>query len=92
MTISTDDLRARDGLAFEQVEEELLILDERNQKIHQLNPTARAVWRGIENGSAIDNIVSEIVKTFDVTQEVASQDVKRILNEFNSLNLVEKKT
>lgn len=89
LTITASNLKARDGLAFEQVEEDLLILDQRNQKIHQLNPTARAVWRCIEAGFAQEDIVNEIVKIFDVTDAVALQDVERILKELSSLNLVE---
>lgn len=84
-----DKLRRRNDLSVEQVEDDLLILDKCNEKVHQLNRTAKAVWLRIELGSHLEDIVEDIAANFDVPSEVALQDVKRIIGEFRALGLLE---
>ena len=81
--------KPRDDLGVEQIEDDLVILDKRNQKVHQLNSTASAIWASIEKGRESECIVQEIVANFDISPEVASQDVTRILDEFCALGLLE---
>ena len=80
--------RPRDDLGIERIEDDLLILDKRNQKVHQLNATASIIWANIIAGQETDGIVQEIVETFDISHEVASQDVTRTLGEFSALGLL----
>nr|AFI78767.1 hypothetical protein ws198A12_0015 [uncultured bacterium ws198A12] len=81
--------RPREDLGIERIEDDLLILDKRNQKVHQLNTTASVIWANIIAGQETDGIVREIVETFDISPEVASQDVTRIVDEFCALGLLE---
>ena len=89
---STVNLRPRDDLGIEEVEEDLLILDKRNQKIHRLNSTASLIWAGLQDGQGMDAIVSDIVENFDILVEDAEKDVARVLEEFRALNLFECET
>lgn len=81
---------ARKGLATEQVEDDLLVLDQENEKIHQLNATARVVWECIQEGYETEQIIDEITQSFEVSKETAGSDVQAILQNFLDLNLVEK--
>ena len=80
----------REDLGIERIEDDLLILDKRNQKVHQLNTTASSIWANVIAGKETDSIVREIVETYDISLEVATQDVTRILNELCALDLLEK--
>ena len=81
-------LRPRGDLGIEKIEDDLLILDKCNQKIHRLNATASAVWASLQDGREQDVIVQEIVEKFDILSEVAEEDVTRVLEEFRALNLL----
>ena len=85
----SDAIRPRGDLGVEPVADGLLILDKRNQKIHQLNSTAGAVWTSIQKGHEPKSITRKIVEFFDVSPQEAAKDVTRILEEFNALNLLE---
>ena len=81
--------RPREDLGIERIEDDLLILDKRNQKVHQLNTTASSIWANVIAGKETEGIVREIVETSDISLEVATQDVTRILNELCALGLLE---
>lgn len=81
--------KPRDDLGVEQIEDDLVILDKCNQKVHQLNSTASAVWQRIKDGREPERIAQEIVEIFDISPDVALQDVTRILEEFAALGLLE---
>ena len=86
---TSEDLKPRGDLATESVDGNLLILDKRHEKIHELNATASAVWQGLQEGRSTDSIVEEFVENFDISHEIASRDVSQTLKEFHKLNLLE---
>ena len=88
LTKTNVDLRPRDDLEIEKVEEDFLILDKRNQKIHRLNATASIIWASLQEGRRTDVIVKQFVENFDILSEVAEKDVTRVLEEFRALNLL----
>lgn len=82
-------VRPRKDLGIERVEDDFLILDKRNQKVHRLNATASIVWSGLQDGRGTDMILKEIIENFGVSPEVAEKDVAQLLDELSALNLVE---
>jgi len=82
-------LKPRDDLGIEKVEQDFVILDKRNQKVHQLNSTASAIWAILQEGGDADAIVQEIVGSFGISPDVARRDVNRVLDEFRMLGLIE---
>lgn len=79
----------RDDLGIERLEDELLILDKRSQKIHQLNTTASTIWSGISAGTETQSIVRDIAETYDVSPATAAQDVAVVVDELFALGLLE---
>lgn len=82
-------MRIREGLTAETIDDELVVLDLDGGRIHALNATASAIWQAVAAGCAADDIVATLCAEFDVTQEVASTDVDRVLHDFVRLGLVE---
>ena len=57
----TSRVRARpDGLIVRASGDELLVLDTRADRIHQLNATASLIWSHLEAGSAQDNLPTRV--------------------------------
>jgi hypothetical protein len=90
MTIVKNDsqFEVRDDLGIERLDDELLILDKKNEKIHRLNQTAAMVWEGLVAGRNSVQVASELVEVFDITVEVALQDVAKMMESFTLLNLI----
>lgn len=80
---------ARDDLAEMPVDDGLVILDKSNDKVHQLNSIARAVWDWTRQGAGPVDIADRIVSTYDVAPETAMKDVQGVLEELLTLNLLE---
>lgn len=80
----------RGDLGVERVENEILILDKCNEKIHRLNATAAFIWEGLAMGQDAEEIVTEIVEIFDTPVTVVRQDVDRATALFVDLGLLEK--
>lgn len=70
------------------VEGEVVILDKRSGKIHQLNSTASFVWHKLDGHTPVPAIVSDMVREFDVEFETARADVARVIADLVRLELV----
>lgn len=90
MTIVNNDSKfeIRDDLGIESLDDELLVLDKENAKIHRLNQTAAMVWQGLVAGRLSPQIASELVEKFDITMEIALRDVAKVMDSFVLLKLV----
>ena len=69
-------------------EGEGILVDLNTKKYFQLNETAVIVWRGLEKNQPLDEIVSEIVKTYDITDAHAGESVQRLLDKLQAFKLV----
>jgi hypothetical protein len=79
---------SRADLSTRTIEGEVVILDKRSGRIHQLNSTASFVWNRMRLGMSLAAIASEMVREFDVEIEVAQADVDHVLAEFVRLELI----
>jgi hypothetical protein len=79
----------RAELACRIVEGEVVILDKKSGRIHQLNSTASFVWNKLDGRTSLPSIVSDLVREYDVEFEVARADVARVVTELIRLELVE---
>ena len=71
-----------------EVNGELLVLDDRAELIHQLNPTASFIWQQAQSGSAAAEIALALAEQYDVDPETAHRDVAATLARLKELNLV----
>jgi hypothetical protein len=65
-----------------------VLVDLNTKKYYQLNETAMLVWRGLEQGSGLEEIVEAMTAEYDVSRERARESVARILKNFQTLKLV----
>jgi Coenzyme PQQ synthesis protein D (PqqD) len=67
---------------------EAILVDLNTTKYYQLNETGALIWRGLEKGSTLEDIVSEMQTVYDVTSEHALASVERLLQSLESNKLV----
>lgn len=65
-----------------------ILVDLNTKKYYQLNETAMVVWKGLENGKTMNEIVADITASYEVAPDQATLSVQRIVDNFQSYKLV----
>lgn len=58
-------------------------------KMVRLNETSKFVWSLLENEINETQLVQSITDEYDVSEELASRDVKNIINQFTEIGCIE---
>ena len=66
-----------------------ILVDLNTKKYYQLNETAMAVWKGLEKGKTISEIVADITSNYEVPTEKATSSVQRIVDNFQTYKLLD---
>jgi hypothetical protein len=81
-TVKRDDLMAR------RVQDELLLLDMKSERIHQLNETASFIWDMWNQVPDTKEIARLLAQKFDVAEDIALSDVTGIVAKLRELELL----
>ena len=65
-----------------------ILVDLNTKQYYKLNETGALIWRCLENGSTVEDIVSEMQKHYEVTREHALMSVNKLLLILESNKLV----
>jgi coenzyme PQQ synthesis protein D (PqqD) len=79
----------RTDLLVRTIEGEVVILDKRARKIHQLNATASLIWQCCDGNHTADTIASTIAERFDCQVHTIVDDVRSALRQLEVLGLIE---
>lgn len=65
-----------------------VLVDLNSKRYYQLNETAMFVWRCLEQGKSLPDIVAELTNTYDVNAEHATASVEKLLRNLQTHKLV----
>ena len=65
-----------------------ILVDLNTKRYYQLNETAMVVWKGLEKGKTMPEIVADITSSYEVAPDQATVSVQRIVDNFQSYKLV----
>jgi len=65
-----------------------ILVDLNTKKYYQLNETAMIVWKGLEQGKTISEIVADVISQYEVALDRATHSVQRIVDNFQNYKLV----
>jgi hypothetical protein len=68
-----------------------ILVDLNTKRYFQLNETAMLVWRGLEQGKSINEIVNDVTSSYEVDSDHATTSVQRLLDTFQTYKLVSAK-
>jgi hypothetical protein len=71
------------------VEGEVLVLDRRKEKIHQLNITASYIWERCDGQHSVVEIAKGLAASFDVDLGTVSGHVANAVRQLEGLGLLE---
>jgi hypothetical protein len=67
-----------------------ILVDLNTKQYYQLNETGSLIWRELEKGSPVADIVSEIRAVYEVSAEHAEASVEKLLHNLESRKLVKR--
>lgn len=68
-----------------------ILVDLNTKRYYQLNETAMIVWKGLEQGKSIGEIVADFTSSYEVEPDRATLSVQRLLDSFQVYKLVSAK-
>ena len=77
-----------EGLVARKVNDDFLIVDQNNGKIHQLNISAAFIWEQCDGKNAIGEIAEKTFEKFEIDPDKAREDVHSTLEKLTGLNLI----
>jgi Coenzyme PQQ synthesis protein D (PqqD) len=67
-----------------------ILVDLNTKQYYRLNETGALIWRGLERGCTVDDIVSEMQEVYEVTSDHAQTSVDKLLRTLESHKLVKR--
>lgn len=83
-----DSVRVQEGVIYEKVENELVLLHLESSLYFGLNPVGSRMWELLVESGDPRLVLDRIQNEYDVSADVASRDLKNLLNELAEKNLV----
>ncbi|HEY5885641.1 MAG TPA: PqqD family protein [Pyrinomonadaceae bacterium] len=71
---------------------EAMLVDLSTKQYYRLNETAALIWRSLENGKALDEIVTELQSRYEVSRDHALTSIDALLSKLASRKLVASST
>ena len=68
-----------------------ILVDLNTKRYYQLNETAMIVWRGLEQGKPLNEIVADFTSSYEVEPDRATVSIQRLLDSFQIYKLVSAK-
>jgi hypothetical protein len=81
--------KRRSGLNYRTIDGETVMLNRKDGRLHQLNPTASFIWDCCDGNSNLAEIVDRLAGTYEVDSSTARKDVEEVLSNLRSSNLLE---
>jgi Coenzyme PQQ synthesis protein D (PqqD) len=81
--------KRRSDLNYRTIDGETLILNRKDGRLHQLNPTASFIWDCCDGNSNIVEIIDRLAGAYEVDSGRARKDVEQTLSKLQNSNLLE---
>jgi len=65
-----------------------ILVDLNTKRYYQLNETAMIVWKGLEQGKTLNELVADVTASYEVEPDRATTSVQRLLDSFQTYKLV----
>lgn len=89
MTTTEPTYRIReDQLSWREVEDEVVLLDERDWTYLHLNGTGATLWKALADGATLGALVDALLGEYEVAREVAAADAQALVEQLVERELV----
>lgn len=70
--------------------QEGILVDLNTKQYYRLNETGSVVWRALEKGNTVDEIISGLQNTYEVSEDHARASVEKLLSSLEMNKLVKR--
>ena len=78
----------KNTIHLKRLDKEILLYDEKKDKIHVLNEPASIIWDMLSHGSTEQGICQKITSQFKVENNKALSDIQKTISGFKKLKLI----
>lgn len=82
-------IRIPSDILVAHLEGESVLLDMGSKNYFRLNATASAIWRGLEAGKEVDQIIDELQAKYDASRATVASGVDETIRELATRKLVQ---
>lgn len=80
--------RIPEGVVFESVDNEMVLLNLNSGTYFKLNPTGHRIWSLIQQGGDSDFVLDQMVASFSVERELVQRDLEALVAELQQQGLI----
>lgn len=77
-----------EDVIWRRIGDEVVVIKDDGLATHVLNKTAAHIWEMCDGGCTVDEITTNLCERFDVSYEVASVDVREIIEKLTQLGIM----
>ena len=81
-------VKRNDELLFSKMDEEIVMLSVENSEYYGMNSIGARIWEIIEQPVRVEDLISVLLKEYDVDQHECENDVLLYLNELEQKNVI----
>ena len=81
--------RPAEGLVTYEVDDELLILDPRVDRLHQLDRLGTIIWSVLDGEATVDELVDDLADAFGAEPDLVRHDLGELLSGLDRLGLLD---
>lgn len=81
--------KLKEGVIYQEVGEEALLLNEETEEVFSLDPVAREIWQAVQRTGSVENAVSEVLSLYRVDEETLRRDTAALLESIAGAGLLE---
>jgi hypothetical protein len=82
-------LRARSDLASAEIDDEIVLYDDAEQRLHRLNSSAATLWRCLDGGATLEQIAADVAEVYGIAKEDAMAGLIDLARQLWAEGLVE---
>ena len=71
------------------IDQETVIISKDGKFLHRLNEVGTEIWKLADGSFTTDEIISHVLSEFDVSMQIARQDVLKFIEDLSQLGLLE---
>ncbi len=86
---SSDKFRLKEEVAYQEVEDEFILVQPRNQELHRTNETGKQILSSLEQKQSVSDLVEQLCASFNVSEDQAREDVVSFLDLLQEKDLIE---
>ncbi|MBY0314999.1 MAG: PqqD family protein [Bdellovibrionales bacterium] len=81
--------RRKEKLPWQRIDDQVIIIHPKNQKVHELNEVASFVWQKLDGQVQLSEIITTVFDEFEDVPTSVHMEIEQLMSDFQKEGLVE---